>query len=347
MRRSIGTTSRTFSFPSRGRISLVVALGQHGGDGRSAIGLRWHRGIAQVSERFEGQGTLLTFKAAIVLGVVVAGRTSTIEPRSQAQDEEPMSIRCIPPKSKRAFRPTIDDLEGRRLMSSAMVPRGPTPGDINAPSAPAIAAFNDKIYMASVNGYQGVPFEIQSSSDGGLTFGNKVDLLEKTESSPALTAFDGRLYTAWRGDNSAHQVNVESSSNGVDFGNKVLFSENTIGSPALTVFDGRLYVAWTGTDHHLNVESSSNGVNFGNKVTVPESSGAGPALTAFGAVLEIAWAGTDKGHHLNVESSSNGVNFGNKVTLRESNSAPDAGRTARSGAGQLQRRSLHRLEGDR
>jgi hypothetical protein len=236
-----------------------------------------------------------------------------------------MSIRRIPHTSRRAFRPAYDDLEGRRLMSSAMVPRGPTPGDINAPSAPAIAAFNDKIYMASVNGYHGVPFEIESSSDGGLTFGNKVDLPEKTESSPALTAFDGRLYIAWRGDNSAHQVNVESSSNGVDFGNKVLFPENTIGSPALTVFDRRLYVAWTGTDHRLNVESSSNGVNFGNKVTLPESSDAGPALTGFGSDLEIAWAGTDKDHHLNVESSSNGVNFGNKVSLRETNIARRSG----------------------
>ncbi len=235
-----------------------------------------------------------------------------------------MSNRRIPHTSKRAFHPAYDDLEGRRLMSSAAVPRGPAPGDINGPSAPAIVAFNDKIYMASVNGYSGVPFEIESSSDGGLTFGNKVDLPEKTESSPALTVFDGRLYVAWRGDNSAHQVNVESSSNGVDFGNKVVLPENTIGSPALTVFDGRLYVAWTGTNHQLNIESSSNGVNFADKVTAPESSDAGPGLTAFDGVLEIAWAGTDKDHQLNLESSSNGVNFGNKVTLPEKNSAPKA-----------------------
>jgi hypothetical protein len=234
-----------------------------------------------------------------------------------------MSIRRIPHTSKRAFRPAYDDLEGRRLMSSF----GAT---VNDSSAPAIAAFKDRIYIAYYNVVQQGPLRLQSASDNGKAFDNRIDLPAKSLTTPALAVFDGRLYLAWTGNNKAHDVNVASSSNGVNFGNMFTLPESSIDGPALTTFDGRLDIAWTGTNHQLNVESSSNGVNFGNKVTLPESSYAAPALTDFqersgGTDLEIAWIGVDNVHHLNLESSSNGVNFGNKVTLPETNSAPKSG----------------------
>jgi hypothetical protein len=97
-----------------------------------------------------------------------------------------MSIRCIPQKSKRAFRPTIDDLEERRLMSS----NGAT---VNESSAPAIAAFKDKIYIAYYNVIHQGPLRLKSSSDGGSTFGKPVDLPAKSLTAPALADFDGRL----------------------------------------------------------------------------------------------------------------------------------------------------------
>ncbi len=230
-----------------------------------------------------------------------------------------MSIRRIPHTSKRAFRPAYDDLEGRRLMSSF----GAT---VNDSSAPAIAAFKDRIYIAYYNVVQQGPLRLQSASDNGKAFDNRIDLPAKSLTTPALAVFDGRLYLAWTGNNKAHDVNVASSSNGVNFGNMFTLPESSIDGPALTTFDGRLDIAWTGTNHQLNVESSSNGVNFGNKVTLPDSSDAAPALTEFqessGAEdLEIAWRGTDRDHHLNVASSSNGVTFGNVVTLPETSSA--------------------------
>ena len=197
---------------------------------------------------------------------------------------------------------------------------------VNDSSAPAIAQFNNKIYIAYYNAVRQGPLRLESSPVNASDFGNQVDLPAKSLTTPALAVFNGRLYLAWTGNNKAHDVNVASSSNGVNFGNVVTLPESSIDGPALTAFDGRLYIAWTGTNHQLNVESSSNGVNFGNKVTLPESSYAAPALTEFqersgGTDLEIAWIGVDKDHHLNLESSSNGVNFGNKVTLPETSIA--------------------------
>ncbi len=192
-----------------------------------------------------------------------------------------MSIRRVTHTSKRAFRPAYDDLEGRRLMSMAPVSAA-SQGLVGGPSSPAIAGFNDKIYMAVVNGSSGDRIAITSSSDGGAKFGNLVDFPERTNTTPALATFDGRLYIAWRGTNSAHELNVESSTNGVNWGDKVTLPESSIAGPALASVDGRLYISWTGTDpaHELNVESSADGVNFGNRVTLPESSSAGPCWPA-------------------------------------------------------------------
>jgi hypothetical protein len=227
-----------------------------------------------------------------------------------------MSTRRIPYMSKRAFRPALEDLEGRRLLSS--VSRSAAPQGTDGPSTPAIAVFNNTIYLAWVSVAH--KMEIASSSNGGTTFGNQITLpVSPDTTSPAMTVFDGRLYIAWKGTDKGQHLNVESSSNGVNFDNKVTLPDSSDFGPALASFDGRLYIAWKGTDkgQHLNVESSSNGVNFGNKVALPDTTSAGPALADANGQLYIAWVGIDTGRHLNVESSSNGVNFGNKVALPE------------------------------
>ena len=136
-----------------------------------------------------------------------------------------MSIRRLPHTSKRAFRPAYDDLEGRRLMSSF----GAT---VNDSSAPAIAEFNNKIYIAYYNAVRQGPLRLESSPVNASDFGNQVDLPAKSLTTPALAVFNGRLYLAWTGNNKAHDVNVASSSNGVNFGNVVTLPESSIDGPA-------------------------------------------------------------------------------------------------------------------
>jgi hypothetical protein len=220
-----------------------------------------------------------------------------------------MSIRGIRYASKRAFRPAFDDLEGRRLLSSSArsaVPQGTDSGDVT----PAIADFNNTIYLASITPF--LKIQIASSSNGGTTFGNQITLPETTDTSPTLTVFDGRLYIAWKGIGGSQLINVESSSNGVNFGNKVTLPETSEGnpgpifehpSPALAGFDGSVYVAWKGREGHLNTEWSTDGVNFGGKVTYPIVSnfGTGPTLASSDGSLYMGWrsgGGKITGYHV-------------------------------------------------
>ena len=115
-------------------------------------------------------------------------------------------------------------------MSTAPVSAAPQ-GLVGGPSAPAIAGFNDKIYMAFVNGSSGERIAITSSTDGGATFGNLVELPDKTSTTAALATFDGRLYIAWLGTSKPHQLNVESSADGVNWGDKVTLPETSIAGP--------------------------------------------------------------------------------------------------------------------
>jgi len=144
-----------------------------------------------------------------------------------------------------------------------------------------------------------------------------------SDHSPALAAFNGRLYLAWKGNDN---LNVSSSTDGQNWDPQIMFDEFTPHGPALASFNGRLYIGWTGTDEFalLNVMSTDDGVNWGNKVTIREDSQYGPALCAFDGKLYIAWTGVDELSLVNLLSSSDGTTWGGKVTLRENSIASPA-----------------------
>jgi len=172
----------------------------------------------------------------------------------------------------------------------------------------------------------GVEYELEFTIEELPVPTGEGPLAETSESGPALTTFNDRLYIAWAGTDG--RLNVMSSSDGVNFSGKVTLSEFSFVAPALTLFQGRLTIAWTGTDGRLNIMSSSDGINFGDKVTLEETSNAAPALVTAALVdlplpgrLYLGWTGTDG--RLNVMSSLDGVNFESKVTLEDtSNVAP-------------------------
>ena len=75
------------------------------------------------------------------------------------------------------FRPAFDDLEGRRLLASVVtLPQ-------TSSFAPAVAAFNGKLYIAWTGTDPGHHLNIESSSNG-VTFGNKVTLPETSDAAP-------------------------------------------------------------------------------------------------------------------------------------------------------------------
>jgi hypothetical protein len=68
----------------------------------------------------------------------------------------------------------------------------------------------------------------------GLEGRQLLTILPETSSfAPARATFDGKIYIAWTGTDSAHRLNVESSSDGVHFGNKVTLPETSDAAPAL------------------------------------------------------------------------------------------------------------------
>jgi hypothetical protein len=65
-----------------------------------------------------------------------------------------------------------------------------------------------------------------------------------TSTSPALAAFNGKLYVAWKGKDTDQRLLVSSSADGVNWSAQVQApSGSTSTSPALAAFDGKLYVA--------------------------------------------------------------------------------------------------------
>jgi hypothetical protein len=255
--------------------------------------------------------------------------------------------------SQRTNRPGLEDLEGRQLLSVASVPTSaPIPvaahvapavfanqAQPNAPTkvtltvismwAPAITTFNGQTALAwtgtDLGHHLNVSLLNTGSSLTALPNFAIVTLPERSNLSPSVAAFGGRLYLAWTGLDG--RINVESSADGVHFSNKVTLGEFSGSSPALAVFDGRLDLAWTAFDGRINLASSADGVRFGNKVTLNQTSfkpvviakihtqmEMAPALATFDGRLWLAWTGSDPQHHLNTMSSADGINFNQLAT---------------------------------
>jgi hypothetical protein len=217
---------------------------------------------------------------------------------------------------ERGFRPALDDLEGRQLLTLV--------GSVAAEtsySAPAITTFNQHLYIA----WRGTDDRVNIED---LITQVKTTLNETTSATPALAVYRGRLVVSWTGTDSAHHLNVESSSNGKDFDitTRNTLSQTTPASdgPALTVSHGLLDIAWTGTDpqHKVNFALSTDGKNFGSANQIRGAfSPYGPALaTGSNGDFYVAWTGTDG--RLNVVDGLTGVSpFGGPIPVT-SNNAP-------------------------
>jgi hypothetical protein len=119
-----------------------------------------------------------------------------------------------------------------------------------------------------------------------------VVISQTTQQMPSLATFNGKLYLAWAGTDSAHHLNVAASTNGTTFGAPSV-SSNWAASdtgPAITAFNGKLYIVWAGGGNNLNIASSSDGVNFGNQSFVSTlTSTCTPALAASATTLYLAY----------------------------------------------------------
>ncbi len=132
-------------------------------------------------------------------------------------------------------------------------------------------------------------------------------------SSPALATFGGKVYVAFRSNDTRNILFVTSSTNGVNFPAATGYPSIQMGSaPALAVFNNKLYVAFQANDaaHELCIASSSDGINFSAvAVYAGITIDSAPSLAAFNGYLYVAFQANDGGHALWIASSSDGVNF--------------------------------------
>lgn len=145
-------------------------------------------------------------------------------------------------------------------------------------------------------------------------------------SAPSFANFNGKLYAAFRSNDSRNILFIASSTDGVNFGAATGYSNIQMGSaPSLAVFNNTLYVAFQANDasHLLFVTSSTDGVTFPtargyNNIQI----GSAPSLAALNGVLYLAFQANDSGNAIWVGQSSDGVNFTTGITGDSTNTAP-------------------------
>ncbi len=132
-------------------------------------------------------------------------------------------------------------------------------------------------------------------------------------SAPSFASFNGKLYAAFRSNDSRNILYITSSTDGVNFPAATGYPNFQMGSaPSLAVFNNKLYVAFQANDpgHALYITSSSDGANFAaatgyGNITI----GSAPSLATYNGKLYLAFQANDSGHGLWIGQSSDGVNF--------------------------------------
>lgn len=256
----------------------------------------------------------------------------------------PRSVRSVTPRGRKASVPLcVEPLEGRTLMSVAVINYGPAPSESEnlfrvdpgnilpetAVNAPGAVEFKGSLFVAWSGTDSAHHLNVMCILPGGSSA--KVTLGDTSPVGASLAVFKGRLYLAWSGTGN-QQLNVMSSGDGFNWSDKVTLGETSFARPVLTEYVytkltipvHTLVLGWVGTDpaHRLNTLSSPDGKSWGGKHTLDQTSIDAPALASYQGQLYIAWTGTNSAHNLNVMSSPNGgATWGPKKILRDTSIA--------------------------
>lgn len=208
-----------------------------------------------------------------------------------------------------AFRPADGSDQLCVTRSDDGVAFRPTPrcyAHVPLAAGPALAVFNDRLYVAANTGPQ---LAVTSSADG-VTF-DSPQVLEglRLARSPAMAVFDGRLYISYRPNDGSDTLHVTRSDDGVAFRNPARHYANVQleGDPSMTALDGKLHIAYRprGQNDQLRVVSSADGVALeAARSYDTELLEFGPGLGAFNGRLYIPYKGPDA--HLHILTTEDG-----------------------------------------
>jgi hypothetical protein len=180
-------------------------------------------------------------------------------------------------------------------------------------SAPSMAVFNNKLYVAfRSNDSRNILF-LTSSSDG-VNFPAATGYTNiAMGSAPSLAVFNNKLYVAFLSNDSRNILFITSSSDGVNFPAATGYSNMVMGgAPSLAAYNGQLFVAFKANDssNQLFTASSSDGINFSaGTPSAADTMGSDPALAVFNNQLVVAFRANDASNKLFVSTSSTGTNF--------------------------------------
>lgn len=172
--------------------------------------------------------------------------------------------------------------------------------------APAVASFEGTDWIAWKDISTGSIWwsMVEYRDDGGVVVFDVRENLAgaATSAGPALTAFKGRLYMAWKGEGQDERIFISSGPELYAPGSGVLewspqrlgpAAAMTGGSPALGATDSTLFLLWkeAGSGWHIWLSTSTDGVTWSVPERLPPAGGTSdtPALASIGDVLYVAW----------------------------------------------------------
>jgi hypothetical protein len=121
----------------------------------------------------------------------------------------------------------ISSADGRSFTQPVTLPE-------TSAGAPAMAVFQNRLYIAWCGTDARTSLNVMSSADGELFDFRHPDILVDTSSThPALCALDSELFLAWRGRDDGKSLNIMSTRDGQMFQNKRTYPYGSLFSPAL------------------------------------------------------------------------------------------------------------------
>lgn len=159
-------------------------------------------------------------------------------------------------------------------------------GGTNSNFAPAITAFNGRLYVAWASKTDHA-LNVISSLDG-VTYSTRTKLSFATNTGPALGVANGKLYLAWTGTEPTHPIKVATSTDGVTFPASVTINnENGIFPPSLIGAGNNIYLAFQQPAGQVLILAAPGDLSFSLSAVGPNSA-TGPGLGADPNIVYLA-----------------------------------------------------------
>lgn len=175
----------------------------------------------------------------------------------------------------------ISSADGRSFDQPFVIPE-------TSSSSPAMAVFQNRLYLAWCGTDDRASINVMSSADGRrFDFRHPEILADSSSTQPALCVLGAELFLAWRGRDAGKSLNVMSTPDGNAFGNKRTYPYGSLFSPALARAARSVS---TTTTIYLPVSGQGGGIGGVEKVTTT-------TVTPF-QFLTLAWTANDEAQNL-------------------------------------------------